>query len=864
MKPTLFLFLFLLPFVLPAQKQPLNYFLPDVTYNPAIPTPESVLGYQVGEWHASHDQLLNYIRTLASKSDRMTLQEYGRSHENRPLVYLTITSPANLKRIEEIRKEHLRLSDPGVSASINTANMPAVVYLGYSIHGNEPSGANASMLVAYYLAAAQTKEVEEMLNHTVILLDPSFNPDGLNRFASWVNTHKSKNLSSDPADREFNEAWPGGRTNHYWFDLNRDWLFTQQPESQGRIRFFHQWNPNVLTDHHEMGTNGTFFFQPGIPTSVNTITPPENQQLTEAIAKYHVKALDKIGSQYYSRESFDDFYAGKGSTYTDLNGCIGILFEQASSRGHLQESINGLLSFPFTIRNHVTASLSTLQAVQDLRTQLLDYQRSFYKTALEQGHNGELGAYLIAAPSDPARLAQFVELLRRHEIHVYALASDLKTEKGVFKKGDALIVPLEQTQNRVVRVLFETQKSYTDSVFYDISTWTLPLAFDLDYIGLKGKDFSNSLLGTEITASILKEGSVVGAPGAYGYVFSWSNYYAPKALGQILKAGLRAKVASKPFEIAVDGKSQSFSYGTIFVPVQDQNLNASQMYDLMRGLSRSCYFDIYALSSGRSEVGLDMGSPSMSALREPKTLMLIGNGVNPNDAGEEWHLFDQRYGMPLNAVDLSNFGQVQLDRYNTIILPDGNYSALNSPQLDNLKAWIQKGGVVVAFQNAVNWLQSKELANVVFKTIKKDSTNKDRKLYENAANEKGGNEINGIILESQLDLSHPLCYGYTDRSLGLLHTGTNFMELSQNPYANPLIYSKEPLMSGYLSRTNQESPRNAAGVVVSALGAGRVICFSDNPAFRAVWLGGNKLVANAVFFGNIISSLTTETNVKKE
>ena len=332
---------------LSAQPKLLNYYLPDINYNSDIPTPESFLGYQIGEWHISHDQQLMYMRHLASLSPRMELRQHSRTYEGRPLVHIVITSERNHARLDDIQREHVALSDGSNAGNVNLDNMPAVIYQGFSIHGNEPSGANAAPLVAYYLAAAQGPEIEQLLDNLVIIFDPSYNPDGLNRFASWANTHKNKNLTADPNDREYSEAWPRGRTNHYWFDLNRDWLPVQHPESQGRIQTFHDWKPNVLTDHHEMGTNSTFFFMPGEPTRVHPLTPKMNQELTAKIGEYHVKALNEIGSLYYSGEGYDDFYYGKGSTYPDANGCIGILFEQASSRGHLQETENGLLSFHF-------------------------------------------------------------------------------------------------------------------------------------------------------------------------------------------------------------------------------------------------------------------------------------------------------------------------------------------------------------------------------------------------------------------------------------------------------------------------------------------------------------------------------------
>ena len=356
MKNLLFLFL-CLSFSVSAQKVDLTYYLPkDVSYNQNIPTPKSIIGHEVGEWHITHDKLVTYMKALAASSDRITLENRGKTFEDRPLLLLTITSPKNHQNLEKIRQDHL---DATNNNTLDISKNPIVVYQGFSIHGNEPSGSNAALAVAYYLAAAEGSEIDDLLNNTVILFDPSFNPDGLQRFAYWANTNRSKNINPDPNDREYNEIWPRGRTNHYQFDMNRDWLPVQLPESKARIASFHKWLPNILTDHHEMGSNASFFFQPGIPSRTNPLTPQMNQDLTKEIATYHAKSLDKIGSLYYSEESFDDFYYGKGSTFPDINGSIGILFEQASSRGHAQETKNGVLTFPFTIRNQFTAALST-------------------------------------------------------------------------------------------------------------------------------------------------------------------------------------------------------------------------------------------------------------------------------------------------------------------------------------------------------------------------------------------------------------------------------------------------------------------------------------------------------------------------
>lgn len=401
--------------------QELNYYLPDsVQYNPSVPRPKEIVYHNVGEYHITHDRLVNYMQALAKAvPDRIKIETMGFTYEGRPQVLLLITSPKNHQNLEQIRQQHVQLTDPSKSGALNTDNMPVVLYIGHSIHGNEPSGANASLLSAYYLAAAQGRQIDDLLNNAVILFDPSFNPDGLQRFSTWVNQHKSKTPVTDPASREFSEVWPGGRFNHYWFDLNRDWLPAQHVESQNRLKWFHLWKPNILTDHHEQGSNATFFFQPGVPSRVNPLTPPKNQELTEKIGKFHAQFLDRIGSLYFTKENYDDFYYGKGSTYPDVNGAIGILFEQASSRGHAQQTANGILRFPFTIRNQFTTTLSTLEAAKALRKELLDWQKDFYRTALNDASSFATKGYVFGDAADPAKTEIFVNMLRRHQIDVY-------------------------------------------------------------------------------------------------------------------------------------------------------------------------------------------------------------------------------------------------------------------------------------------------------------------------------------------------------------------------------------------------------------------------------------------------------------
>lgn len=834
-------FLFVLSFFsnYAQEKIDLNYYLPqNVNYNPKIPTPESVIGFQVGEWHVSHDKLVHYMQTLANSSDRITIEDRGKTYEGRPLLLLTITSPKNHQNIEKIRTEHLKLSDASAT-DVNISNMPVVVYQGFSIHGNEPSGANAGLLVAYYLAAAEGKEIDELLNNTVILFDPSYNPDGLNRFATWVNIHKNQNITSDNNDREYDEVWPGGRTNHYWFDMNRDWLVTQLPESQARIRSFHQWKPNVLTDHHEMGTNSTFFFQPGIPSRTHPLTPKLNQQLTAKIGEYHAKALDKIGSLYYSEESFDDFYYGKGSTFPDINGGIGILFEQASSRGHAQNSENGLLTFPFTIRNQFTAALSTLEAGKNMREELLTYQQNFYKNAQNEVNKDKNKAIVFGDAHDKGKTYQFAKMLERQKIKFHKLNKDVNVNGTKFLQNSSYIIPTNQPNYRMIKAMFETRTSFQDSLFYDVSAWTLPMAFDLNY----GYSNNVSTAGEVVTSLDFPEGKVNGKSD-YAYVFEWDEYYSAKALYTILKNNIRAKVATKPFSI--EGKT--YDYGTILVPVANQEKSSEQIYALLQQLAKETGVDFNAATTGLTQ-GIDLGSSSFRILEQPKIAVLVGEGITSYDAGEIWHLLDTRYQIPVTKLDTKDLSRVDLSKYTTIIVANTSGRTLNDAT-DNLKTFVKNGGVLIGYRNALRWLNSKKFIKLDFKKTKLNAKNVP---FAERRDFRGAQVIGGAIFEADIDLTHPIGYGYNKDKIALFRNTTLFVKPdSTSNYKNPLQYTQKALLSGYVSEENLEVLKGTIPFKTAGMGRGKVIAFTDNTNFRAFWYGTNKLLMNAIFFGKMM------------
>ena len=831
--------------------QDLAYYLPEGNvYNTAIPKPKDIVYHEVGEYHITHDRLVNYMKAVAvAAPDRVKLETMGFTYEKRPQVLLIITSPKNHQRLEEIRQQHIKLSDPAQSASVNIENMPIVVWIGHSIHGNEPSGANASLLTAYHLAAAQGKEIETLLENVVVLFDPSFNPDGLQRFSTWANQHKSKNLVADPNSREFNETWPGGRFNHYWFDINRDWLPSVHPESQNRLTWFHKWKPNILTDHHEQGSNATFFFQPGVPSRVNPLTPAKNQELTAKLGRFHAKQLDKIGSLYFTKENYDDFYYGKGSTYPDINGCIGILFEQASSRGHVQETANGILRFPFTIKNQFVTALSTLEGANVLRKEFLEWQRDFYKNALAVA--GKESGYVFGDKNDLARTNLFLEMLLRHQIEVYEIKDNRAGDQANagFEKGKAFVVPMGQPQTTLIKAIFENVPEYKDSLFYDITAWNMPFAFGLPHSYLSSG--VNDALGKRVTSISKTAMQVSGGKSVYGYIMEWKDYYAPAALYKLLGENITARVATAQFEIPVASGNKKFDYGSIIIPLSMQSKTADEIFSTISSLTAEYGLTVYAMSTGNSLTGSDPGSSKMIPVSKPAIALLVGTGANATDAGEVWHLLDQRMNIPASHLEQGVFNRAEINRYNTIIMAGGSFNELNK---DKLKAWVQAGGTLVLTEEAVSWAAQNGISEVKFKRAKPGADSTQRLSYVQREQVDGAQQMNGAIFGADADLAHPLAYGYASKTVSLFKGNKVYMEKSKNPYATPFYYGAKPLQSGWVSQQNMDAVKNSAAVIVNAVGNGRVINIADNPNFRAFWLGGSKLFMNAIFFGRIIDA----------
>ena len=806
-------------------------------FNSEIESPESYLGYPIGSEHTRHDNIISYFKNLANSSDRAILKFYGKTHEGRRLPMLVISSPENLKNMDQIQKRHLMLVDPN-NKTQPSENDPLIINLAYNVHGNEPSSSEAAILSAYTLIASKNKEILSFLENSIIFIDPAINPDGRDRHTQWANSHKAFPLVKDPNDVEHNENWPRGRTNHYWFDLNRDWLLAINPESQGKLNWYHQWYPNVVTDFHEMGSQSSYFFEPMKANgSLDPIMPKENYiDLNNLFAEYFSKSLDSIGSLYFTKEAFDGTYPGYGSSYADLQGGLGILFEQASSRGLAQKTDYGEITFPFTIRNQFVSSMATLKASTENKLILNKYQKATFESAISNAEKSKIKGYNFQSTDQNLNKA-FIDKLLRHKVKVFE------------KKRGSYFVPTKQPQYRMVQTFFETYEKYRDSVYYDASAWSVANFYNIKY-----KPTTKTYLNNEIksTKELIKWTPV--NKSEYAYIVESNDYNVPALINGLQKKKIVVASSFKPFNIKTNEGNKSFSYGSLVIPVANQKVSSDHIYNSILDLQNKLEVTVFSVKSGLSLKGIDLGSRNIKSLKTPKAAMLIGNGVRSYEAGEVWHLLDTRVHMPITKISLNYFNRTSLDDYNVLIMVSGNYK-FDSKTTEKIKSWISKGNTLITIGTANNWIVKTKIVKEELVVVKKDTLNNklDRKSYVDASENYGREKLGGVFLKVNIDKSHPIAFGYKSENQVVYKNNLVWLKPSKNSYSNVAMYNKKPHIDGYISKNiRRDYLPKSASLIVSKVGKGRVIMFADNPNFRGTAYGTNRLFLNSIFMADKI------------
>lgn len=880
------LFVTLFIIVLQASAQN-SYYFPKAgaTLDAKIPSPEQFLGYPIGSFYTRHEQVVAYFRELARVSNKVHVQVIGKTVENREQIIVTITSPDNYGRLEQIRQEHLSQIDPAKPVLNN--NAPVIIHLGYGVHGNETSSTEVSLLTGYYLAASSDEETQKWLKESVIFIDPSLNPDGRDRAANWHNAYHSDPPVGDPSDKEHQEAWPQGRTNHYFTDLNRDWLNLVQVESRNRVEFLHQWYPNVQIDFHEQGANATYYFEPTPKSHYSPIIPQFLYDESIVLAKYNAEALDNIGSFYFTKEGYDNLSPIYGSTYPKFFGSVAATYEQASSRGIVQESSNGLLTFKFSIRNHLTTSFSTIRGAVAEKAGLFKTQKDFFKYALAEGQKSPVKGYVFGDNKDVTLTQKFLGLLLKHRVKVYQLAGNITQDGKTFQKDKAYLVPSDQPNYLIVHSLFE-ENILTDSIYYDNTGWSVIHAYGLKYAKL----VTPLSKGEPVTSIKTINGTVEGGKSNLAYVLNYSDYNASRALYHLLVKGVLVKTAYKPFT----ANKKPYGTGSLVIPVSTQSITPDSLYKALQEVASDAHLNFAAVSTGYSTEGIDLGSSNIKTVRKPEVALAFGQGVTSSEAGQVWFLLNEQLDLPVTKLDLANFQRASLSRYNVLILPGGSYTAWDKPTVEKIKAWVADGGTLITFQAASAWAIQQDIVkekltpapfagrgggdiapaqatpdaaailgavspggrrnNTIGKTDSVANAgrsaarggNGNRLDYARQEEVEGSKRVNGAIFQADLDITNPIAFGISSRKLFINKNGSTILLPSLNRYATVAQYTGKPFINGYAPKESLKAVANSAAIISTNSGRGSVVLFADDPTYRGYWLGTGRIFLNTLFF----------------
>lgn len=840
-------------------------FEPDLTVNPAIPAPKDVLGYELGAQFTLYAHVVDYLETLADASPRVLINSYGETYEGRPLINLVISSEEHIQRIGEIRERHLQLltaSEAQAEAIINEE--PVITSFSYNIHGNEASGTEAAMQVAYRMAAATDAETQEVLDNSVIVMFICINPDGRDRYIYWYKGMRRSVPGYEPRDLEHYAPWPNGRTNHYWFDLNRDWIWGIHPESRGHTAEYQKWMPQVHVDYHEQGYNSNYFTMPGT-TPRNQQLPDRYEALSDTFGMANVRAFDRHQINYFTRQAFDFFYPGYGSSYPSVLGAIGMLTEQGGIGGGLAIETNDgyVLTLRQRVFDHYTTSVATINKSAQHRQMLLRYS---YEAWQPERSKVATKAYFLSA--EDTYTTDVVNMLLRQGVAVERTTEDLNLPNAIaFRTGTAsrtflpkgtYMVSTDQPRSLFITSIMERNMAIEDSVMYDMATWSAPIAYNLDAWSTN----SRVAVATEsLSEPINPDYGLTNPDAQYAYVIEWAQRQAPRALAMLWDMGYRVRAAEEPFS---DG-DRAFGAGTLVI-LRGRNLTkAEEIEQDMQRIAQEAQVRIYGYDSGRMQEGWDLASSSNRPIERPKVALMVEPPFSTYTSGQLYFLFDQDTRLPVERIRTSilqqtampkfgqRYGGADLNDYDVLILPGGGSGLrqlLQEEQLDEWKAWLRSGGVLIAHESAAGFFTKDQsgMTNVALRAVPGDTTGAaDYLPYVERRDYYGKKRIPGSALNARIDVTHPLAFGMKEEVYGLKF-GTTAMEPS-NDLQSVGYYQQNPeslLVAGYASPENLEHLAGGTWAGVVNVGRGKVVLLADNTQYRAFWRGPSRLMQNAV------------------
>ncbi|WP_028375864.1 M14 family metallopeptidase [Leeuwenhoekiella sp. MAR_2009_132] len=813
----------------------LSFLITSICFSQTIKSPEEFLGYKIGTQFSRHADVVAYFNYVASNSDWVTFKEYGKTNERRPLTYAVVTTPENQTNIEAIRTNQLK--NAGIQEGTAKADK-AIVWLSYNVHGNEASSTEAAMLTLYELITAK----KEWLTNTVVLIDPCINPDGRDRYANWYNKVKATPYDTNPDAAEHNEPWPGGRANHYLFDLNRDWAWATQVETRQRLKVYNSWMPHIHVDFHEQGINEPYYFAPAAEPFHDIITPFQRDFQTQ-IGTNHAKYFDKNGWLFFTRERFDLLYPSYGDTYPTYTGSIGMTYEQAGGGAAglgILKADGSILTLVDRVAHHFTTGISTVEMasanIEKLNTEFAKYFSN---------SNVAYKSFTVTGEED--HLKALADLLEVHTIK-YRYIGEGKSTGYNYTSGKqetlnykrAIQITTDQPKGKLVHVLFEPEAALSTPLTYDITAWSLPYAYGLSAVG------STKVLASSTANSILAVQNVA-VKNAAGYLTKWNSMADAKFLSALIQASIKVRYSEKAFTI----ESVDYPAGTLIITRSD-NRGLTDFDNTLIEIANKYSRILKPATTSFASAGPDFGSPDVKLINNVKVAVLTGDQTSSLSYGATWQFFEQQLQYPVTSIDVSDIDRINWSEYDVLVMPNGRYRISESSLL-NIKEWVRKGGNLIAIDGALKVFAGEEgfgLKEFEADT-KKETDSLAAKLipYANREMESSKNLISGSIFKTNVDQTHPLAFGYADTyyslkigddAYALLDNGYNVAYLGDNPVST----------SGFAGKDALSKLKNSLIFGVEPIGRGSITYMVDDPLFRAFWENGKLFFVNALFINN--------------
>lgn len=798
-----------------------------------IQTPSEFLGYDIGTQFSRYHQVVDYFKSIAeSVPNQVKLEQYGKTNERRPLYLAYVSSAENINNLETIRENNLK--NTGLLEGNPTSTDIAIVWLSYNVHGNEASSTEAAMLTLYKLLT----ERKELLENTFVIIDPCINPDGRDRYVNWYNETASQPYDINQQASEHKEPWPGGRPNHYLFDLNRDWAWATQVETQQRLKAYNKWMPHIHVDFHEQGPNEPYYFAPAAEPFHEIISDWQRNFQTE-IGKNHAKYFDAEGWLFFTRERFDLFYPSYGDTYPTYMGAIGMTYEQG---GHGMAGLGILndegevLTLVDRLTHHTVTGLSTVEIASKNAKQLNTEFAKFFD-------NSNLKHKSYVVKGNPDKLNSLKDLLTKHEIE-FENTNDTKVTGYNYNTGesgnmtiskDALVVHTNQPKGKMVKVLFEPNAKLSDSLTYDITAWSVPYAYGLDAIASSSKVESNKPF-ERLDLPILYP--------AYGYVSKWNSIDDAQFLADLLKHNFKVRFTEKPFS----SNNSNFESGSLIITRGD-NKHIENFLDKLNTIAQKHQRSLTQINSGFSQNTPDIGSPDIKLINKQKVAVLAGKGTSSLSYGEIWHFFEKQLSYPLTSINTDHLSGTNLDKFNVLIIPNGYYgNVLNDDNMKKLKDWVRSGGKVIAIDGALRSFAGKDGFSLKYKESADKEDNENLTPYAEREREYTNSLITGAIFKTKVDNTHPMAFGYDDHYF-TLKLGSTAYDILKSGY-NVAHLDNTKVYSGFAGKDALSELNNTLVFGEERMGSGSFIYFVDNTMFRSFWENGKLFLVNAVFFVN--------------